>query len=643
MALAARTAWIAGALVPLVGFPVFRLWSLLETQVEPPRWLALFALLAAATLLVALGLASLAPRLPAPGAAARRWLGAAYWGAVLLNLGLVGLQVWFPSPWTAPRPWLLAAVGVPAALAALFLRYGEAERALLLAIPARLGQAALAIPLLALPWIAWAAAHDDPRAAYAPVPPAPGTPLRPDAPRRVVLVTFDALRWQSTSLADPALGTTPHLAALAKQGTSFTQARAASDMTAVAMPAIGAGVRPGIFFRDAHLPGAMVRSGFMTSLAGHLRPAGYATGAFTMAIGMRTLGFDDDFDALYTSSQLYPPNTFNGREFVPLRPFLGWAGARLRREPEVADPRLVHAPYATRAMFTEALAFLRAHPDRAFAWIHVGVPHTPMADVPPPGDLGDELWPKGLRWITEGDFQAATPAQMADYRRIYHNWTRFGDVEFGRFLAGLEAAGLYDDTMVLVSADHGEDLVTKEHPTHAEGVITERIAHVPLVVRRPGARPATDDRLASALDVVPTVLDAVYGDVPAGLSGRSLLRAPDPDPMVHVWALHAFWWPAPRHHASIATYDDRYRYLRHWAPRATAPDESLVAYREDPDGRVDLAARLPAVVAGRGGRPGGGPRCGGAGGGPRPHSPPPRGGAGGGAAPPPRDNVMRLP
>lgn len=596
MPLMARAAALAGALVLVAGFPIYRLWTLLWAQLSPARALGTLAVVGGAVLALALVTAALGRRSPAPAPALLRLVQTGFWAVVLLNGALIGLQVFHQGPFQAPRPWLWAALAGPLALAAAFFRYGDAERTMLVGGAVRLGQALLAIPFLALPWVAWDAAHDQPRLVGAPLPP-PAAAVRPDAPRRIILVTYDALRFQSTTLADPRLDTTPHLAALAAQGTSFTQARAASDMTAVAMPALGSGVRPGVYFRAAGRQGALARSGLMTSLAGHLRPAGYATGAYMMGVSPRTLGFDLDFDDVLTSTPSFVPNTFNSREYLPLGPLADWVGARVTRRPELADRRLVHNLYAARALFERGLDFLKARPDRAFVWIHLGVPHAPMADIPPPGEVSD-LWRPGTRWVTDAMLDEASPAQMADYRRVYHNYTRFGDAELGRFVAGLRAAELYDDALLVVSSDHGEDLVTSAYATHAHGVLTERVTRVPLVLRLPGGtRGAVDARLASAVDVVPSVLDAVYRELPAGLSGTSLLRPSSPERIVHTWALEARWWNAPRMHASAATYQGRYKYLLHWAPGAAAATESLTDHLADPEGATDLAGHEPALLA----------------------------------------------
>ncbi len=578
----------------LAGFPLFRLWTLMWSQLEHPRTFGLLAVIAVMLIAAGAVLALVARVLPTPPSAARPWLQAGFWAGVLFNLALIGLQVYFPGPFHAPRVWQAAALLGPLALTAGFMRSGAAERAMLVGGAVRVGQVLLAIPLLALPWVAWGAAHDVPRLPGTPEP-LPAIAVRADAPRRIVLVTYDALRQQSTSIADPRLDTTPHLAAIAREGTAFTQVRAASDATAIAMPAIGSGVSPGVFFGAAARPGALARSGYLSSLAGHLRPAGYATGAYMMAVSPRTLGFDLDFDDTLTTAHAFTPNTFNSREYLPIGPLVEWIGARIQRRPEIEDHRLVHNLFAARTVFERGLAFLQAHPDKAFVWIHVGVPHAPMADVPPPGDLGDQLWPPGLRWVTDPMLDAATPAQMADYRRVYHNYVRFGDAELGRFVAGLRAAGLYEDAMLVVSADHGENLADA-YATHARGLLTERVTRVPLVVRPPrGARATQDARLASGVDVVPTVLDAVYARLPAGLSGVSLRRPAAPDRVVHTWAMSDYWWPHAGYHASLATYQGRFKYLLHRAPEATTATETLTDYLEDPEGAVDLAGREPVV------------------------------------------------
>jgi arylsulfatase A-like enzyme len=102
------------------------------------------------------------------------------------------------------------------------------------------------------------------------------------------------------------------------------------------------------------------------------------------------------------------------------------------------------------------------------------------------------------------------------------------DQELGEIRKALEAAGLWEKTVVIVAADHGEEL--REHGWIGHNVhVYDESAHVPLVVRLPAAAGVSGKRvegLTDLLDVAPTVAD-VLGVPPKAtdrhFEGRSLL------------------------------------------------------------------------------------------------------------------------
>ncbi len=592
-----RTAFagVCAFLLAALGMPLFRVATLLHAQVETPRMLGVVAVFAAVLFAAAVPATLLLRRLPVWTPGWRHVGQTALVGMAAYSAALIGLVIYFMSPLRAPRPWLAAAAIIPLLVAARFAALGEEERALFYRPLRGLGVLLLALPIAMLPYVAYSAATDQVRLTGAPNPPA-GAAIRPDAPKRIVLVTFDSLQIQSTGVFDPALDTTPHMDALAREGTAYNGVRAAADLTIYATPAILSGMPPGRTVWPGMKPGAVNRAGSVTSLAGHLAPAGYASGAFTMAIGMRTLGFDEEFTETFHTSPAFRPNTLNVRNYLPLAPALDWIVARATGRPDVPDPRFQYEPFATREVFTRGRAFLERHRDqRSFVWVHIAVPHHPAYDIPPPGVVDDPM--RQFPRYKVDSFQLPKGVTLEEYRRIYRNYLRFGDAELGRFIGGLKAAGLYDDAMVIVSADHGEGL-TAVYPMHGQGVITEGVTRVPLVVRPPGGAPARrDERLASSIDIVPSVLERVYETIPAGFPGRSLWRDAAPDRAVHTWAMVGKLGHGGRYRSSLATYAGPYRYVAYWERWAAQPAEWLVDLRTDPEGLTDIASRHPDVVA----------------------------------------------
>jgi arylsulfatase A-like enzyme len=115
----------------------------------------------------------------------------------------------------------------------------------------------------------------------------------------------------------------------------------------------------------------------------------------------------------------------------------------------------------------------------------------------------------------------------ADYEHIlalYDGEILYTDEQIGRMLERLESLGLMKRTLVVITADHGEEFLEHGDKGHRKTLFDEQLL-IPLVMHHPARLPAgrrvtTPVRL---IDVMPTILDFAGIDAPAGLSGRSLL------------------------------------------------------------------------------------------------------------------------
>lgn len=135
--------------------------------------------------------------------------------------------------------------------------------------------------------------------------------------------------------------------------------------------------------------------------------------------------------------------------------------------------------------------------------------------------------------ITTG-FAPKLPPEVIDHiRDLYDGTVSEFDAYVGQALAHLEARGLSDRTIVIVTTDHGEDLYdpgsTLGHGTNFFG--GDQSTRIPFFMRVPGAyappglKPAGTrlDALARNVDLAPTLLDLLRLPIPASMEGRSLL------------------------------------------------------------------------------------------------------------------------
>lgn len=130
-----------------------------------------------------------------------------------------------------------------------------------------------------------------------------------------------------------------------------------------------------------------------------------------------------------------------------------------------------------------------------------------------------------LRWrIEDGDLFDAPAEEVARARAAYYGLVDALDGMIGRLLDALEAAGLAEETLVVYSSDHGDNI--GEHGLFWKHTFYEESVKVPLIFRWPGRIPAgmRSDRVVSALDGTATILDALDAPALPGAQGRSMLK-----------------------------------------------------------------------------------------------------------------------
>ena len=137
-----------------------------------------------------------------------------------------------------------------------------------------------------------------------------------------------------------------------------------------------------------------------------------------------------------------------------------------------------------------------------FLWMHLYDPHYPYR---PPAPYASEY--KG---------------------RPYDGEIAFADAQVGRLIRFLKSKGLYNNTLIVLSGDHGESLGEHGEKTHGFFIYNATL-HVPFIVHLPGNHsqgPPSSNRiseLVSLADLMPTVLNAVKVEVPPQVQGHSLL------------------------------------------------------------------------------------------------------------------------
>jgi arylsulfatase len=316
---------------------------------------------------------------------------------------------------------------------------------------------------------------------------------RGGAPPNVLLVTIDTLRADHLGVYGYALPTSPAFDALAAEGVRFTNAFTPVPTTAPALASLVTGV---------HLDVHGVRENL-----GRLPDALTTIGEALAAAGYRTAGF-------YGNGAIQ----HFGQGFETWAPF---------------DPSYL---FTDAVGTTRALAWIEQASSPWFLWIHYMDPHGPYTSSPPersaaftyPADpaLGLELpvAPKNAAHGMIPRYQALPGLRrVGDYVRRYDGEIVGTDAELLRLRRALEARGVLDDTLLVVTADHGESLGENRYYFQHGMELNEASLHVPLVLRHRGLpRGVTVEAPASLVDVLPTLLGLVGVGVPDGLAGRDL-------------------------------------------------------------------------------------------------------------------------
>lgn len=200
--------------------------------------------------------------------------------------------------------------------------------------------------------------------------------------------------------------------------------------------------------------------------------------------------------------------------------FVRWLGEQEAATPWFAHvslirphpPFVVPAPYNTMYGPEEGPGFARAASLEAEAALH------PYNAAMLAATMRKSFVP-GL----EGRVADMTEAEFRLMRAIYRGLIAEVDDQLGRIWRELKAAGAWDDTVIIYTSDHAE--LMGDHFMLGKGGFFDGSYHIPLVVRDPrrrGGHGRVVERFTEAVDIMPTLLDAMGLDAGAHLDGRAL-------------------------------------------------------------------------------------------------------------------------
>lgn len=171
-----------------------------------------------------------------------------------------------------------------------------------------------------------------------------------------------------------------------------------------------------------------------------------------------------------------------------------------------------------------------ASQDNFFFWLHYVAPHRPYI---PPGEFATRFDPGYSGDVTgEEDClneitKSRRPLSLEDLNHIhalYDGEIAFIDNEIRQVLATLEEAGLAEDTIVVITSDHGEDLYEHNLYFGHSASVYDSTLHIPFVLHVPGRQYADQvDTITESIDIAPTLLELMGVKAPEAFEGTSLV------------------------------------------------------------------------------------------------------------------------
>ncbi|MCP4607931.1 MAG: sulfatase-like hydrolase/transferase [Planctomycetes bacterium] len=359
--------------------------------------------------------------------------------------------------------------------------------------------------------------------------------------KNVILITIDALRAGHLSYMGYNRDTSPFMDKLAQEGTIFLQAFSNSCWTAASFPSILSsdypvlGNRYGIKDRLA-IQEILSSNGYQTAtlhsnpwLFGHM---GYSKG----------FDYFEDYSSQHYTDRVHPvddwsPNKTENRKkarstinkLIMTHNTIYSAFSAVVRTKKLLFPDKYIVPYCEGLILTrDAISWLKEQrKEPFFLWLHYMDPHGPH--VWPPTQykiagpkVNKEELKQRLHGVPKHDKTCVN--HVADLINKYDSRIRHTDYAVERLITYLQESGILDNSLIIITADHGEEFFDHGGIGHAPNLYDELI-HVPLIISAPDIpKGVQSDRIVQHMDIAPTILDMLGLPVPKLFQGENLFN-----------------------------------------------------------------------------------------------------------------------
>ena len=355
--------------------------------------------------------------------------------------------------------------------------------------------------------------------------------------KNVILITIDCLRPDHLNCYNYKRLTSPFISSLARKGLMFTNAFSNSSYTCASIASMISSTYPFDYgeYLEYSTPARLSKKRILLSEV--LKGFGYSTAFFHDNPYLAPIfGYDRGFDCVVDFGEVGQVSSNVKKRVFPivksekvrraiwrtekLMSFLRWY---TRENPLIADAEIV---------FDRAYKWVRKTSSPYFLWVHLMDTHVPYCPRHRFLDRFGISKFRALRVVYKRfRGKTLTDEEIRTFRLLYDVQIYQIDHILSEFLPKITEENI-EDSYVIITADHGEELEDKENVGSHSGKLTRKLLHVPLIICGGGLKPKTKETKTSLIDLAPTILDLLGIKEPRSYKGKSLLRKSQSDKVI---------------------------------------------------------------------------------------------------------------
>ena len=337
-----------------------------------------------------------------------------------------------------------------------------------------------------------------------------------------LLITCDQLRYDAIQCNGNPYVETPNLNRLAERSVRFHQAFCAAPICSPSRHSLLTGKYP---FAHGVVHNGIAPQQPLNDVGHELGKAGYRS--------LNTGAIPHRLNPSLSFETISPPN-LEDLLSEEQKAAMEWEDKNKRHHAGASNrPKELHKGYLSLQTAIAALEQTAASGQPFQYWIGFHEPHPPFFPPRPYFDKFETITfempdsvpedaPPPHPYIQDRKkiWQDMTPEQIRQMTAGYYGLVEMADTFVGMLLDTLDRLGLTDNTMIILTADHGEQL--GDHGLFLKFVLRDPSVHVPLMISHPSLTPGDRHELVSGVDLFPTICDYAGVEAPADLHGYSL-------------------------------------------------------------------------------------------------------------------------